>query len=730
MKNVEKIYKRICEIADAQFADKTPISRADLDYLLRKDGFGFSDGQDVSRFVYEAYMAYGRSANIREYILDNAMQKSVVELYELQAELDAGNSAHALQIANSGLAESKKAITAATTESSGVFNLQLATVANSLIQSLRGDQGLREVQMEANALMENYGRMVDGYRLAEQSVKDSVHQFVVLRSKVHLLYTQYAQALIDIFGDNIKAVAPKLFDFDSIPFLDVSSMLQQRTLEFNRLDESCTLLTGEVAANFKKVLGNTQDRLKQSASGMKLLGKSSGSSSLALLGANLLAAAFDFIDHQLDAQDKTVRMQRELGKMKDGVRRDKYQIEADLSRLTVVLQTLSNVYIPRAEAFYRLSGNVVSADLKNFLDSVYDGSKVSALKAKRDELMARIAQLEVQMADHQENIAYYSARIADEEGMLASQAENYKVAKEAKPSRPGLVSNAITLGSAKRKYQEAVALWRSEYGGLVEAYEDACVSVKLYKEDLAAHQQGLDAAKNEYGSLRKELGSLNKQMLASLSCTSAQKKDALKYLNGVLGVLHTAKVVCESKLDDSLTRVAPVADVSFELPQEISDNLKCFVSTIAGTAQQVGSAVAGEYAQAVRTGVSAESAAEMAKQINESAAHLNAVGNHAAAKAASLIENWLYLQGETMRSQLSNEVYAAEVEKLKDQFRCQMRQVENQSEALGKILAKANTATDREVLRQALADLAGDSFRYLSESDFDALLRGEKTIEI
>lgn len=732
MEKDEKLYQRIKEIADEQHNGNEPISRADLAYVLQKDGFDCSDGQALNEAVYNAYQQYGQPANMREFLLDNSLQKSLVDVSELDAQLRSGSTELALQTATQTLAETERQIDLARDETADVLKLELAKLANSMVQEMRGDAGIREVQQKANALMENYGRMIDAYRGAEQGVKDNIHDFVAVRSHTNRIFNEYAQALVDIFGDSIKAVAPKLFNFDSIQYLDVSAMQQERVLDFNRLDETCTLLTGEVAANFKQLLDSNQQRLSQTTKGMKLLSAKGGKSgSWALLGANLLLAAFELVDHQIDAADKTVRLQREYGKLTDSVRRDKTQITADLARLATIRKVLNDVYMPRANAFCRYGNQVLNDDLDNLLDAIYSVDGVKELKAKRDELLARIEKLEVQIADHQENIAYFKARISDDEGMLTSQEANYQKAKDEMPKQPWAVSNVVTFGSAKRNYQKKITDWKTKYGNLVDAYEEAKVNTANYKDDLTTHENQLKTDEDEYRSLKAELNKLNQQMLAKLKCTPEQKQKVLKHLNGLLGVLHSAKTISESKLDESLTRTAVIADTDNVevLPADVQENLKTFVKSLTDSVKTTGEEISSDSAQSVKGGYPAVTT-EVATLMNDNASRLEAVGNHTAAKAASLIENWLYLQGESMRSQLKKEVLMKEEERLKTEFQQQMHAIDNQSEALCKILARANTATDKEVLRQALIDLGGDKVQQLSAEDFDALLSGTKQIEI
>lgn len=47
--------------------------------------------------------------------------------------------------------------------------------------------------------------------------------------------------LVDVFGDAIKVVAPELFDFETIGYLNVHEMMQQVQLDYNKINEKCAV---------------------------------------------------------------------------------------------------------------------------------------------------------------------------------------------------------------------------------------------------------------------------------------------------------------------------------------------------------------------------------------------------------------------------------------------------------------------------------------------------------
>ena len=214
---------------------------------------------------------------------------------------------------------------------------------------------------------------------------------------------------------------------------------------------------------------------------------------------------------------------------------------------------------------------------------------------------------------------------------------------------------------------------------------------------------------------------MNAKIAQKLSATPEQKLAVLKKLKDLLSLLHAGKKVVESRLDDSLLEVAqiPNPEQANQLPQEILAKYEGFCNKIVNEIRAGGTEVADDLLK--EFGIEKES--EAAQKVTETSQQVMS-------KVADLLQNASYLQSEQMRSQLTEEVYRKELEKLQEEFKKSMDNISDQSKVLLEALQKANTATNKSDLRQALIEISGQSDFQLSESDFDAMLRGEKSIEI
>lgn len=701
-----KFYEVIKKHADELAEHKSTLTRADLAYDLNSQGCQCADDMHLSGMVYRAYIHFNRDNNIYKSFLSNEGAISLVEQYKLNAHLDDNQLNDALTLLEKDLSVAKAELNEAEKSIDTVLQLEILKAAGGVLKELEGTQQLNEIKEKGAALMQNYGKMINSYQSAEMQVKTDIKDFVDLRGNINFTLRKYAGTLIDIFGDSIKMVDPDLFDFDRIKWLDVKAMQSQTELQFNQLDQNCTLLVNEVADHFNKTLNQLPVWMNSS----KVLGPKNG------IYGTLVVGAISYLNHFMQAQDKSIRMERELLKLKESIIKDRTQVKSDLYRLAKIHKTLNDLYIPKASAYLRLSEQVLSEDLNELMDSFYN-SECAQLKKERDEVLNHMKELERSINDHNDNLALFNGQMKDWSGLLDSQKSNYEEAKSKKPEEPNFISKIFTGEKYKRKLHE----WMVTNGELVGAYEEMLVDVELTKENIASHKDQIEKEKVEYESLSKKLKDLNAKIAKKLSATPEQKLAVLKKLKDLLSLLHAGKNVIESRLDDSLLEVTqiPNPEQANQLPQEILAKYEGFCNKIVNEIRAGGTEVADDLLKEFRI----EKESEMAQKVTETSQQVMG-------KVADLLQNASYLQSEQMRSQLTEEVYHKELEKLQVEFKKSMANISDQSKVLLEALQKANTATNKSDLRQALIEISGQSDFQLSESDFDAMLRGEKSIEI
>lgn len=688
----QKIYEIIKKLADDLMKDGSTFSRADLAYELKKLGIG-NDSAEVAALVWQAYRFFNQDNNINKAFTGNSGKQTVVEEYRTKALSDDGNLESAFENTKANATNAENALIDLTAQAENAISADIVQSVGSLVQVLSGTNAISSIRDNAEVLVNRYAELIEAYNNAEDAVKVSVADFVTLRTNINEVYRKYASALIDVFGDRIKQVAPILFDFDKIAYLDTTAMQKNIQLEFNKIDDQCAVLIGEVKDSF-------QNTIQKSLNEYKLIGKGSKQLGLVMAGLNM-------VNHYLSAGQKASRLQGELSALKGIVKHDVTLINADRSRLLAINRTMSELYVPKAQAFFRHADRVMDNELKAILNAIYSAPEAKVLQEKRDALIAQCKELEATIADHQRNIDLYSRLIQDADQELNVKQISYKEAKSSKPSEPNVIKNMATFGNAKKNYNRAIFEWNAACAPLVNSYEDMEAERLLNSKELESHKKALEHAMAEYNTVKSKLESLNKEMVAKVNASDEAKMALLSHLKPMIGLLHLGKEIMESKLDQQLQQTASIKDwnAAIELPTDINNGID-------------------QLAQSVKNGInnafteSAETTAE------DKAAQLIVSGG------AAIMEAWLGIGKEELRLRKVNGEYDNELKHIQMQFKNYLAQVDNKSAYLNEVLKRVNTAKSNDELRDAVLELGEWDANSISEADWNAFLNGDKTLEI
>lgn len=397
---------------------------------------------------------YKNSKTIKDTFVTQDSNKSIVSLYLLHNAIDKADykdvqtlMMKSLSTVDSSLSELDKQLK----ENLAGTSIKIATgVANIL----SGNSAVVKIQKEASFLFERYTNMVNSYESSKTEITDLTKQFVYLRNDIVAQYRQYGTALIDIFGDSIKVLEPELFDFDSIEWLEVQNMLQNRNLEYSRLSETCTQLMTSISAGFKNMLEN-------SANVYRAVGNK---------GVGLALAGLNYLTHCVTAHTESTKLEAELQMFKNNIHKDGTLIKTDLLRLLSIYKSMNDVNIPKANAFYRFSGKVLNSELDAMIDSLYSTEELMQLKEQRDNLFAEYKKLENIVVDHQINIDNCTKIIQDHRQLIDNLEGDYNHAINNKPNKPSIIVNLLTFGSKSKAFNRDIYEWSQQYSSIVKQY--------------------------------------------------------------------------------------------------------------------------------------------------------------------------------------------------------------------------------------------------------------------
>lgn len=713
-KDKTTIYDAIRNIAAKLCKDGETYLRADLAYELKQYGID-ADSIDVSRLALEAYKYFNNDRNIKQAFVTNDSRSALIDEYQLTDLLDNDKPEDAMALASKELAKTSDTLAALKRDIDMNMSLAVAKAASGMMDTVTGTGSVKAVRTEASTLFDRYSKMVGTYHEGEDTVRRNIADFTTLRTDIGTTYQEFAMQLIDIYGDNVKAVAPNLFDFNQVQFLDVDSMLKHTELEYNRISDKCSALIGEISDSFQNSLKSSVAAYKSAGQGNKALG-------LAMAGLGML-------NHYMEAGERTNRLRSDLSVFKTSIKHDSTLIKADLGRLLVIYKTLNDVVIPKADIFLRYASKLISSDIKAITDSLYDNAEIRPLEEQRRELLAQLKVLDGEINDHLQNIDVYQSLISDITTTLDSKGASYRDAKARKPSKPFFLLNIVTFGKANKDYNRNYAEWDAVCYPLVREYENYQVDLKLDKDELAAHQSDLKAKQQEQHLVKQKLDEVNKQIRSKINASNDTQLKMLPHLRTVIAMLRLGREIMETKLDKKLTGTVSIPDFKStqKLPADIENNLSLFTSTLADNIH----ADRG-MAEALLNGVDDYRGVDEKdrKYSEEDLAQVTEASELTLQQGMSLLDSALQLKKQQLNGKLASAAYDEAFDKIASDFRKQIKGIDNKSAFVREVMRRANLAKNDEERKQALLMLSELSGQNLSEQEFKDFINGKKQISL
>lgn len=709
-----QIYQKIYDIASQLLKENAVYTRADLAYELQDFGIK-ADSFEIGMLVWKAYKYFNDNEAIRHSFYDNEKKDPLVDEYRTDYLIETNDNTSLFPLLQQKLTKGNQALNQLENTVTQTLREQAVSGSISTLNTLTGTQGIVKVKNEATAVFNLYSELVGNYDDAKHQIQAVTTDFVKLRGQICDTYRQYALVLTDAFGDSIKTVSPELFDFDSIEWLDVHGMLQNVKLDYDKINEKCSTLMSSITDSFAQSLKTASQSYK--AAGSKQIG--------------LVLAGLNMVSHYIDAGQKTAELKQDLLTLKNSVKHDVTLIKGDMGRLFVIYKTLNDLYIPQAEAFCRFSKQVLSGEWQQLTQALYADTDIQSLKEERDEALESYKTLEREMTDEQLNIDYYTTRIEECRQLLDGMQTQYQQAQASKPEKPFFLTNLLTLGSAKQKYNRNIYDWNQACAPVISQYEEMQTDMKLDSDELEQLQQHLNENKRTHQLLKEKLHRLNREIMNNINVSPALQMKLLPHLESMVKLLRIAREIANSKLDNKLVKTVSITRQNTELPQELKQNLQLFADTLREhasiddeTAKNSFYAVSDEYPTDSRQSTSDGNVTEA------DFAQLSDAENTAIQNTVNLLESWSRLKAMQEQSAIAHQAYDKELEKLQKAFQNNLADIDNRGVILRESLKKINTATSEEELKEGLLSLAQKEGESFSKEEWNEFLNGTKTIEL
>ena len=708
------VYESIRALAARLCKEGEVYLRADLAFELKRFGIA-DDSIEVSRLALEAYRHFGNDQKIRTAFATNDNRHPLVDECLLADMLDNGQCDSAMQLTRKELSRAASTLSALGSDVSANMSPAMVEVASDLMDTLKGTSGAKDVRQKVSALFGRYSQMVDRYHDGENAVRQIVADFNTLRTDIGSTYQEYARRLVDVYGDGIRMVAPGLFDFGQVEYLDVDGMLKHAQLEYDRISDSCGALVSEISDSFRSALESSVQAYRSAAQGSKAVG-------LAMAGLGMLR-------HYMDSSERTNRLRLDLEVFKTNVRRDATAIKADMGRLLVIYKTLNDVVMPKADVYMRHAARLMASDLTAITDALYSDAGIAPLEAQRRELQARLKSIDGAINDHLQNIDVYQSLVSDLTATLESKRDSYRSAVSRRPSKPLFLFNVLTFGYLGSRYNRRYAEWDTACHPLVREYESNQVDLKLDKDELASHRKELKRLRSERADCARQLDGLNRQVRGRMQVSDEVKLRMLPHLRSVVALLRLGREIAETRLDSRLVGTVTIADSQpqAQLPADIEQNLTQFATMLADNVKADRAT-----ALSMLNGVGDICCAEpnAGGYSDEDVAAVAAGQEQALQQGIALLNSFMELKAKQLQGMLTRAEYDREYQRMAADFYSRLRTIDDRSAYVREVMRRINTAMNDDDRRQALLMLSELSGQSLTEQEYDDFVAGRKDVEL
>lgn len=697
----EGLYSKIAEVALELIKDNNrKYTRAELANELEDYGI-VSDSYEIGELVAQARNYYSdnndyKAAITQSFISNEGINNSgkSVELltndYVCRTLANNGNTQALHELVESDLQNVNAKINEAISFVSSIANIgsnanQLNTpegreqALNALValadktkigSQIIGTDDVKTIKSQSVSLYQQYLETLEKYDDAADCVRAVIVDFVSIRFAIYENYVNHVLSLIDIFGDRIRTVAPELFDYDSIEFVDTKQMKNVIDLQYKNILENCKSVIAEINKSFT-------NNVSQSLSAINRGG-----------AVSYLMAAAGWWEHNQKKEQELIRLKTDYEVMRNHINSDVKVISTDLIRIGYLYNTLKDVYIPKAEAYFKYAYYILNDDLAVIKDVLFSNSKVKDLAEQRERIIEECRKTEEKISDYEANINRCSTIVEQTKQLIERNRDSYNDALSQKPSN----------WTDNRDKAEWI-MWSEP---IVSSFRELTVDHRIATLDLEQYNESVENERTRLAKLHAGLADISRRIGSSACISDSDKMRAADHLKGVVGLLHLGKEILESKIDEKYIKAVKLQpyNANIKLPLSVEERLNSMKTNL-------------------------DAAGVLVQQMDPS--DVSETLNKLIANGQQIIQATATLETVRVEGQMADAEYKKQITKLRKQFEKAVQQTEQKSLLVSRIISGLDGLQDREQIRNALMLLLD---KPISDEDWLGFVNGNGYIEL
>ena len=252
--------------------------------------------------------------------------------------------------------------------------------------------------------------------------------------------------------------------------------------------------------------------------------------------------------------------------------------------------------------------------------------------------------------------------------------------------------------------------WQEVYYPVIVEFENFKETMELDKQELESQKLQLEKSAAQLKRINAQLHQNQSSMKTQLSISDDLRLKMLKHLQPLVELLHIAKEIVESKLDQRYMKTVSIQDCrNTDLPAHVVNAIHSFT-------EELGKSL---YIQ------EEDSDEQTELQIRKN--QLTAKQNEIIQQGVHLFDSWIQLKQQQEQCAITRKAYDMQLKQIQEEFALSMADIEHQSLLLSETISKIKTAESDDQLRAGLLSLSAGKIN-LTQKDLDDFLQGKRQI--
>ncbi|WP_053976593.1 hypothetical protein [Mangrovimonas xylaniphaga] len=561
-----KLVDAIIKKAQRLSLDSEIINRRMLvDYLNEELQVNLKEGLYIKQLLKEAYLKSSYSSSIQNAIVNNILDNDGKNRVFNPSRVE--QRVEALNIQNPQIDLNDFNLIAQETETvkkvDGTFEIQTIQKKIDSLKpkkeiSITGSSKVEAIREHAFNIKEEYTKIIQTHEKVKDINLNLVDDFDKTRNKLKLIREDLLALLIDLFGDNIKASEPELFDVSKINWESFEDRYGKLDTYFSCINDNVAIFReahqqhlSAMALSGKNEFNKFLSKTSKLANAGKLNNSNlKGAAGAAAVGF-LIEGGAAVLKSRSQAKKTIAQIELDIEKMKEGMRSDVQLILDDILKLGRFYTELKDKLIPQLKLFSQKAINKLADDISPLYEQIISNQEIRDLRDSNKKLLTEFRVIEAELIDKNEQIRFNDSRHQMLTEVIDLKRPEYNFLLASMPVKPNLFYKIISPTKSINLYNETLIDWYTYCKPSVDEFENTQKDIVREAELKETNLNDIDMLTNRKLNIQEELKN-NSERIRTVFSETGNKGILKDLLTHIKDFTVSSKGVLELNISNEL----------------------------------------------------------------------------------------------------------------------------------------------------------------------------------